>query len=103
MSNHLIMTDVFANPHAFLSNSDGVSTGIYQSLNCGTGSADDADLVLENRRIAAEVISARRDTPIVSCYQIHSTIAVEVTEDWGTDRPKADAMVTAQPALFWAF
>lgn len=99
MSYHIKIPDLFANPHAFLSNTGGVSTGIYQSLNCGTGSNDDADLVLENRRIAAEVISARRDTPIVSCYQIHSAIAVEVTEDWGTDRPKADAMVTAHPGI----
>lgn len=96
---HLKFPDLFSSPHAFLSKSGGVSSGIYQSLNCGSGSNDDPDLVLENRRIAAEMIAARRITPVVSCYQIHSAHAVEVTEDWGNDRPKADAMVTKHPGI----
>ncbi|MBO6505295.1 MAG: peptidoglycan editing factor PgeF [Kordiimonadaceae bacterium] len=99
MTNHLKFPEVFSNPHAFLSKSGGVSTGLYQSLNCGTGSDDDPDLILENRRIAAEVVSARRDTSIVSCYQIHSATALEVTDDWCADRPKADAMVTSKPGI----
>lgn len=99
MNDHLKFPDLLSAPHAFLSKCGGVSSGIYQSLNCGTGSDDDTDLVMENRRIAAEVIAARRDTPVVSCYQIHSANAVEVTEDWGHDRPKADAMVTRHPGI----
>lgn len=99
MNGHLQMPDFLPFPHAFLSCEGGVSTGIYQSLNCGTGSNDDPDLVAENRRIAASVIAGRRDSPLVSCYQIHSNIALEVTSDWGTDRPKADAMVTRHPGI----
>ncbi len=99
MDNHLQMPDFLPVPHAFLSAEGGVSTGIYQSLNCGTGSNDDPDLVLENRRIAASVIAGRRDTSLVSCYQVHSNVAIEVTGDWGTDRPKADAMVTRQHGI----
>lgn len=86
-------------PHAFLSREGGVSQGIYESLNCGPGSNDDPSNVAENRRIAASFISGRRDTPLVSCYQIHSAEVVVATSDWDTDRPKADAMVTKQPGL----
>jgi len=86
-------------PHGFLSNENGVSTGVYASLNCGPGSDDDAENVAENRRIAASLIARRRDTPIVSLYQIHSADVVTVNGDWGNDRPKADAMVTKHPGL----
>lgn len=99
MDSHIKLNEFSSLPHAFLSNEDGVSCGIYESLNCGTGSRDDTDLVLENRRIAANVIAGRRDVPVVSCYQIHSDIAVEVTSDWGSDRPQADAMVTNRPGV----
>lgn len=99
MTSHIKLPEFSSIPHAFLSNEDGVSQGIYESLNCGTGSDDDTDLVLENRRIAANIIAGRRDTPVVSCYQIHSDIALEVTADWGSDRPKADAMVTNRPGI----
>ena len=99
MTNHIKLFEFSSFPHAFLSNEGGVSKGIYESLNCGTGSQDDTDLVLENRRVAANIIAGRRDTPIVSCYQIHSSKAQIVTSDWGNDRPKADAMVTDRPGI----
>ncbi len=99
MSDHLLFPGHLGAHHAFLSRNGGVSGGVYESLNCGPGSNDDPDLVSENRRIAASVIAGRRDTPLVSCYQIHSNIAVEVTSDWGDDRPKADAMVTRKPGI----
>ena len=86
-------------PHGFLSKDGGVSHGIYEGLNCGPGSDDDPATVQENRRIAASLISARRDTPFLSCYQIHSNKVVNVTSDWADDRPQADAMVTDRPGL----
>ena len=99
MTSHIKINDFSSKPHAFLSNDGGVSKGIYESLNCGSGSDDDADLVLENRRIAANIIGGRRDTPLVSCYQIHSDIAVNVTSNWASERPKADAMATNRPGI----
>ena len=36
--------------HGFFTRAGGVSTGLYASLNCGLGSNDDPNLVLENRR-----------------------------------------------------
>lgn len=99
LKSHLAFPDLVGAPHAFLSRDDGVSTGIYQGLNCGPGSDDDPDNVRENRRIAASIISGRRDTPLVSLYQIHSNKVAVVTSDWGEERPKADAMVTTQPGI----
>lgn len=99
MTAHIQHPDLIENPHAFLSRSDGVSTGIYRGLNCGSGSNDDPSLVAENRRIAASIISNRRDTPMLSLYQIHSAEVAVVEGDWGATRPKADAMVTRTPGI----
>ncbi len=82
--------------HGFFTRSGGVSKGIYEGLNCGIGSDDDPALVDENRRLVAQHLSARRDTPIASLYQIHSDV-VEVIKGSGFDpkeRPRGDAMVT---------
>ena len=89
--------------HRFFSNEGGVSghddAPYYGALNCGPGSNDDPANVDENRRIVAEIISGRRDTPVLSCYQIHGNICTIAKDNWATDRPKADAMVTNQPDL----
>lgn len=99
MTSHLIFPEVIGTPHSFLSREGGVSTGIYEGLNCGPGSDDDPDNVRENRRIAASLIAGRRDTPLSSLYQIHSNKVVTVSSDWGDDRPKADGMVTTHPGI----
>lgn len=100
MTSHLMnMLPTKGISYGFLSNEDGASQGMYESLNCGPGSNDDTDLVFENRRIAANIISGRRDTPLVSCYQVHGNSVVDVNSDWGDDRPKADAMATRKKGL----
>ena len=99
MTSHLTIPNMLSSPHGFLSNEGGMSVGLYDSLNCGPGSDDDPDSVRENRRIAASLIAGRRDTPLVSLYQIHSNKAVSVSTDWGDDRPKADAIVTNKPGV----
>lgn len=96
----VVINETFSSqPHGFFSRRGGVSKGLYESLNCGPGSEDDPANVAENRRIAAAEISGRRDTPLLSCYQIHSDKVVVATGDWGDDRPKADAIVTNRPNL----
>ena len=85
--------------HAFFTRAGGVSEGIFASLNCGFGSADDAAHVTENRRraMAALDLEAKR---LVTCYQVHSPTAVIVDAPWRQDeRPRADAMVTRQRGL----
>lgn len=85
--------------YGFFSNAGGVSSDIYESLNCGPGSNDDEANVAENRKRAAYMLSDNRQTPVLSCYQIHSNIVETVSHDWADNRPKADAMVTAKPGL----
>jgi YfiH family protein len=84
--------------HGFFGRSGGVSEGVYASLNCGPGSNDSREKVLENRRRALAALSP--SARLVTCYQIHSGKAVTVTEPWAiADNPRADAMATAEPGI----
>lgn len=86
--------------HGFFDRRGGASTGLYDSLNCGPGSGDDAARVDENRRIVAERLSGRRDTRLLTAYQVHGHRAVFTRDAWDdSDRPKADAIVTDRPGL----
>ncbi|MGB8816546.1 MAG: peptidoglycan editing factor PgeF [Rhizobiaceae bacterium] len=84
--------------HGFFTRQGGVSTGIYRSLNGGTGSSDERPNVEENRRRAAATFGA---TPaiIVSPWQVHSPDAVIVDKPFEGERPRADAIVTDTPGL----
>ena len=77
--------------HAFFTRQGGVSPGIYASLNVGLGSRDDPAAVRENRRRAAAHLGA---SDIVTCYQVHSALAVTAEGPWRADPPQADAVVT---------
>src|SRR3954470_2299274 len=84
--------------HGFFGRQGGVSDGIYASLNCGPGSKDSREAVLENRRRATAALAS--GTKLVTLYQIHSPEAVTVTEPWDIpENPKADAMVTNRPGI----
>jgi hypothetical protein len=84
--------------HGFFGREGGVSTGLYESLNCGPGSSDEPKAVAENRRlVAAALAPAVRDTRLISLSQIHSAI-VHTLPAW-EERPEGDAMVTATPGL----
>ncbi|MDT8344471.1 MAG: peptidoglycan editing factor PgeF [Thermohalobaculum sp.] len=82
--------------HGFFTRQGGVSTGIWAGLNCGPGSDDDPEAVAENRARVAAGLGAGA---LVSLHQIHSADVVTVTEPWGAERPKADAMVTDRPGV----
>ena len=83
--------------HGFFTRHGGVSAGIYESLNCGIGSKDEAAAVTENRRRIVVHLNARE---IVSAYQEHGVTALAVSAGWpGDTRPRADAMVTATRRL----
>jgi purine-nucleoside/S-methyl-5'-thioadenosine phosphorylase / adenosine deaminase len=85
--------------HAFFTRAGGVSSGLYESLNGGVGSHDDAGNVVENRaRMAAAlgVAPAR----LLTAYQSHSPNVVVAETPWTTqNRPQADAIVTRMRAL----
>ena len=76
--------------HGFFGRRDGVSTGIYESLNCGPGSGDDPVLVARNRERVADHFNAE----LVTLHQVHSAMAVPVSLAWGDVRPQADGVVT---------
>lgn len=86
--------------HAFFTREGGVSDGIYASLNCGAGSSDDPDRVVENKRRAAARLELAEDR-LVTLYQVHSPDVVTLTDPAPVlaDRPEADAMVTRTPGI----
>lgn len=84
--------------HGFFGRAGGVSTGIYASLNAGTGSNDDPVAVAENRRRIAEAMDVA-PTHLVGVHQVHSPTAVFVDAPWSGERPHADALVTTRPGL----
>jgi polyphenol oxidase len=84
--------------HGFFGRAGGVSTGLYASLNAGTGSNDDPDAVTENRRRIAAAFDAP-PTHLVGVHQVHSSDAVFISEPWAGERPHADALVTTTPGL----
>ena len=76
--------------HGYFGRTGGISSGIYNSLNCGPGSNDDPAHVEENRRRVQTTLGART---LNTVYQIHSPTAVTVNAPW-VSPPHADAMVT---------
>lgn len=85
--------------HAFFTREGGVSSGIYESLNCGLGSNDARENALENRRRAAGALGLTAGR-LVTLYQIHSAEAVIVNEPWEPgEGPKADGMATRTRGL----
>jgi len=84
--------------HAFFTREGGVSGGIYQGLNGGLGSNDDAAHVAENRRRMAAQMGVTPDR-FLSVHQIHSPDAVVATGPWPGAKPRADALITRTEGL----
>jgi polyphenol oxidase len=84
--------------HGFFGRTGGVSSGVYESLNCGPGSGDDRESVLENRRRASQALSPQGR--LVTMYQVHSANALIVSEAWEiAENPRADALATNKPGM----
>ena len=82
--------------HGFFTANGGVSTGFYQSLNCGFGSNDDPALIAENRRRVANSLGFQPDQ-VFGLRQTHSArvVTIDSTSDVSIDaRADADALVT---------
>ncbi|MFM9847161.1 MAG: peptidoglycan editing factor PgeF [Hyphomicrobiaceae bacterium] len=85
--------------HGFFTRQGGRSTGIYASLNCGTGSKDDRTTVLANRALVAGHLGAKPGH-LLTCHQSHTALAVAISEPWANGAaPKADGIVTRTPGL----
>lgn len=80
--------------HGFFTRQNGVSRGLYASLNGGYGSADDASAVAENRKRAVARLGLGA-APLCTAYQCHGVECVTVAAPWPQgEAPRADAMVT---------
>lgn len=80
--------------HGFFDRSGGTSPGLYSSLNCGLGSGDDKDIVLNNRATVAAHLKLA-PPQLITTYQHHSADVITVTNPWSiADAPMADGMVT---------
>jgi len=86
--------------HGFFNKNGGKSTGIYKSLNCGTGSKDKKNKVEKNLNIAKNKIS-RNSKKIYLLHQIHSNKFVFIQKNFRLNkkRIKADAIITDQKKL----
>ena len=83
--------------HGFFTRHGGVSSGVYDSLNCGLGSNDDVALCHQNRRLAASAIGGETDS-ICGLFQIHSDIC-HIANPKAKMRPEGDAIVTDKPDI----
>jgi len=82
--------------HGFFGAAGGVSTGLYDSLNCGYGSADDPNLVAQNRSLVATAMGLTTDR-MAAVYQVHGTEVVTASKGGGGNRDqlaRADGLVT---------
>ena len=83
--------------HAFFTRDGGVSSGVYATLNGGTGSKDAPDKIAENRARMAAALGVA-PSHFVTAHQIHSPDVVVAEAPWQA-RPRADAIVTRTPQL----
>lgn len=91
----IITSDSLPVRHGFFTRKGGASSGIFAGLNCGSGSSDQAEIVAINRARVAEAMGVDQ---VVTVHQVHSADVVAVSGPL-TDRPKADALVTATPGV----
>lgn len=96
----IITSDAIATPHGFFTRKGGASSGIFAGLNCGTGSSDQAEIVAINRARVAEAMGVAPEA-LVTVHQVHSARAITVSGPL-SDRPEADALVTATPGVLLA-
>lgn len=82
-------------PHGFWGRSGGVSPPPYDSLNCGLGSNDLRNNVLNNRDRVRRWLKA---DALQNCFQIHSAHAHFIDGPLD-ERPHGDGLVTATPGL----
>ena len=66
--------------HCFFSRKNGVSTGYYESLNCGLGSNDKKENVLKNLEIVSKKISCNRQN-LITLNQVHSDQVIYFKND----------------------
>ncbi|MEM9580886.1 MAG: peptidoglycan editing factor PgeF [Pseudomonadota bacterium] len=83
--------------HGFFTRKGGASSGVFEGLNCGSGSSDQAEIVSINRTRVAEAMGVAPKA-LVGVHQHHSADVAVITGPTH-ERPKADAMVSNVPGV----
>ena len=86
--------------HGFFNRNGGKSSGIYKSLNCGSGSKDKKNIVNTNLKIVKKKIS-KKSEEIFLLHQIHSDKFVFIKKKFKSNKKKikADAIITNKKKL----
>ena len=86
--------------HGFFNRNGGKSKGIYKSLNCGPGSNDKSNKILQNLKIVKNRIS-KKSKNIFLLNQIHSNKLVFLEKKFKFNKKKieADAVITNKKKL----
>ena len=78
--------------HCFFNRENGVSKGIYKSLNCGPGSKDNKKNILKNLSIVANKIGFKKKN-LVLLKQIHSNKLFKINK-LPKKKLKGDGLIT---------
>ncbi|MBT8408418.1 MAG: peptidoglycan editing factor PgeF [Alphaproteobacteria bacterium] len=97
MTLEILTSEALPVRHGFFTRQGGASSGVFTSLNCGTGSSDQSDMVAINRARVAQAMDVSPDR-LASVYQVHSARALTL-DGPGEVPAEADAMVTRRPGL----
>ena len=84
--------------HCFFSRKNGVSGGIYESLNCGIGSKDKKEDVQKNLEIVSKNFNIEKKQ-LILMNQTHSNKVQIVENKNNLERVEADAMLTKNNEL----
>jgi len=84
--------------HGFFTRRGGASSGIFEGLNCGVGSSDQAEMISINRARVADAMQVAPDG-LASVRQVHSADAVTFPFPDAGEPPRADAIVTNLPGV----
>lgn len=84
--------------HGYFTRRGGASSGVFEGLNCGFGSSDQAEVVAINRARVADAMQVPTDH-LVTVHQVHSADVIEVSAPLTGDAPRADAMVSRTPGV----
>jgi YfiH family protein len=99
MTLEILTSDLLAGiRHGFFTRRGGVSSGVYAGLNCGPGSHDQRAAVALNRARVAAALEVPPER-LLSLHQLHSAEVVVAGPEGWTERPRADAAVTAAPGI----
>ncbi|WP_300036373.1 peptidoglycan editing factor PgeF [uncultured Roseobacter sp.] len=83
--------------HGFFTRRGGASSGVFEGLNCGTGSSDQTEIVAINRARVAAAMEVAPDH-LVGVHQVHSATVVTVDAP-SEKKQKADGLVTSTPGI----